>query len=281
MNKFLVVIFFFKLLISLPVYSQVNLVPNPSFESYTSCPNNYKQLYKATSWIQPTRGDPDYYNSCCTNSTVGVPKNNVGFEYAHSGVGYAGFYAYNPAMPDSNYREYIQAKLSTKLKKNKKYLVRFYLSLADGMQYGTPHSIGLYLSDTAISRSDDQPFTYNPQVTSSYITTPIGKNGWTEVKGFYTAIGNEQYITIGNFNDDAHTDTVFIGGGNIGWNFAYYYIDDAFVGLCNNDTAITKTICAWDSVLAQGQYQKQSGIYYDTLQNSNGCDSVLTTNLTV
>ena len=38
------------------------------------------------------------------------------------------------------------------------------------------------------------------------------------------------------------------------------------------DSAI---ICSGDSLLIYGQYQSQQGIYYDTTQNSKGCDSVL------
>jgi len=36
-----------------------------------------------------------------------------------------------------------------------------------------------------------------------------------------------------------------------------------------------QTICQGDSILIFGVYQNQSGVYYDTLQTANGCDSVL------
>ena len=33
--------------------AQVNLVPNPSFESYTACPTTFGQIEYATKWFSP------------------------------------------------------------------------------------------------------------------------------------------------------------------------------------------------------------------------------------
>jgi len=63
--------------------------------------------------------------------------------------------------------------------------------------------------------------------------------------------------------------------------------------ICKKDTAIifelypqyltktTMSICNSDSILLYGSYINTPGVYYDTLQTINGCDSVLQTNLTV
>ncbi len=50
-----------------------------------------------------------------------------------------------------------------------------------------------------------------------------------------------------------------------------------------NTSASSKmvSICSGDSILAGGQYHQLSGSYYDTLVNAEGCDSVVTTLLTV
>jgi len=45
--------------------------------------------------------------------------------------------------------------------------------------------------------------------------------------------------------------------------------------------ADTVRMCAGDSLFAGGAYQTQSGIYYDTLTASNGCDSIIATCLEV
>lgn len=44
---------------------------------------------------------------------------------------------------------------------------------------------------------------------------------------------------------------------------------------------IDTTICAGDSVFAAGGYQTMTGVYYDSMYNYIGCDSVITTNLQV
>ena len=43
----------------------------------------------------------------------------------------------------------------------------------------------------------------------------------------------------------------------------------------------TLSICIGDSIMLEGIYQYNSGIYYDSLQTTNGCDSILETHLKV
>ena len=49
-----------------------NLVPNPSFETYTACPTAGSQIYYANPWTGPTTNSTGYYNSC--SSASGVPR---------------------------------------------------------------------------------------------------------------------------------------------------------------------------------------------------------------
>ncbi|BDD12268.1 hypothetical protein FUAX_47000 (plasmid) [Fulvitalea axinellae] len=44
---------------------------------------------------------------------------------------------------------------------------------------------------------------------------------------------------------------------------------------------VEKRICEGDSLFAQGEYRKVSGVFYDSLISSMGCDSIIATNLTV
>lgn len=46
-------------------------------------------------------------------------------------------------------------------------------------------------------------------------------------------------------------------------------------------TTINASICVGQSYFAAGSYQTKTGVYYDTLTNYLGCDSIITTNLTV
>jgi len=50
----------------------------------------------------------------------------------------------------------------------------------------------------------------------------------------------------------------------------------------SNSTSIQSTsIASSDSLFVGGAYQSTEGIYIDTFLNQNGCDSVVTTNLTI
>src|SRR5687767_7964555 len=86
-----------------------NLVPNPSFETFSSCPVTYSQMSLAVPWTDPTNSSSDFFNSCSAGPHVSIPNNfdtYAGFQYARTGDGYAGLYAYATFQ-----REYIQVQL--------------------------------------------------------------------------------------------------------------------------------------------------------------------------
>src|ERR1035438_9743087 len=97
-------------------FSQVNLIPNPSFEDTLSCPNGQGQVYKTPPWFDPTMDTPDYFNQCYSGglTNVHVPDNFEGYQFARTGVAYAGFFAAGYAFFPDNRRDYIDRK-STRL----------------------------------------------------------------------------------------------------------------------------------------------------------------------
>ncbi len=209
----------------LSAYAQVNLVANPSFEDTIHCPNGAGRMIIPAScenWYEPAYGSSDYFNSC-TSNIVGVPSNFAGWQYAHSGVAYAGFLSY-PAG-----REYIQEKIDSTLLPNHKYCVQFYVGLCNILNIAT-NNIGMYISDSVpIPPVSPNPYAYIPQINDTSIISDTA--GWTMVSGIYIAHGGEQYITIGNFFTDANTDTIYIAH-HTNANGAYYYIDDVSIVDC-------------------------------------------------
>jgi hypothetical protein len=219
-------IFLFLALLGLGFESFVaqNLVPNPSFEDTVHCPTTIGQLNYAQFWVIPTQGTPDYFNSCSVGAHV--PNNGDGNQFAHSGVAYGGFYTFNKSFPDT-FREYIQTSLTTTLTVSHKYLVSFYLSLAEVSQYALS-CVGALFSANAISQSGAGVFNYTPQILNKSVNMLSDKTNWMLVSDTLYSDGSEQYITIGNFKHDSQADTMFLG--NIGGaNVAYYYIDDVSV----------------------------------------------------
>ncbi|MBW8051549.1 MAG: T9SS type B sorting domain-containing protein [Cytophagales bacterium] len=232
-----------------------NLVPNGDFENYSSCPTGISQFDLAVPWNNPNQATPDYYNACYVDpfcppiccppfcpgaSSVDVPDNLLGYQVARSGVGYAGFIAYEdfpcllPPCPCPNpdtsppWREYMQVQLTTPLAAGVTYCVQFYVSLADSVRYATD-DIGLYFSNTAISDPDSGALPFTPQIvnTSGVITDAIN---WVLIDGTYIAAGGEAYIIIGNFKDDVNTTVVCVNSNApFGNSFAYYYVEDVYI----------------------------------------------------
>src|SRR5207244_643984 len=97
--------------------SGVNLIPNPSFENYSTCPGAPSFLELAMPWYSGTPGSSDLYNSCGGfASTVNVPANWMGSQTAFSGQGYGGGYVYFPGGNGTNsYREYLETPLMAPL----------------------------------------------------------------------------------------------------------------------------------------------------------------------
>ena len=51
---------------------------------------------------------------------------------------------------------------------------------------------------------------------------------WKQISGTFTAAGGETHILLGNFSDDANTDTSVATSSNTS-KIAYYYVDDISV----------------------------------------------------
>jgi hypothetical protein len=204
----------------------VNLVPNPSFESFTSCPTSFGQLSLAAPWDVPNTGTSDYLNACApvVFPSVNVPNNEQGFQNARTGVGYAGFIPYSAA---ADYREYVEAPLTSPLVAGTPYLVQFYVSLAD-LSLLAIDRIGAYLSVGPVGPVPNYaPLALAPQIESPANVALNDATNWTLVSGVYVAAGGEDHITIGNFHDDASTST---SPGPGTWpGGAYYYVDDVSV----------------------------------------------------
>ncbi len=243
-----ILVFFFAAKIS----AQGNLVPNSSFEQKTSCPNSSGQLSLSTGWINPTFASPDFYHACCpVNYGLSVPDNLEGSQFAHTDSAYAGVICFLGS------REYIQTQLSYSLKQGHTYCVSYYVSLAGRSDYSTAGP-QLLFSVNAISGSSMNNLPYTPQIMDSTIISDT--INWKLIYGEYSANGNEQFITIGNFFNNVNTpyDTI----GNYSNPVAYFYIDDVSVyEKMNANAGAGLSICSADSVKI-GMLAIDSGVVY-------------------
>lgn len=169
-----------------------NLIPNSSFEIYSSCPTSaYGEINKLKNWYDMTIS-ADYYN-CGAQ----MPNNNFGFQYPNSGNGYIGF-AHNerPAV-----------RLIQTLEQGRMYEVEMFVSPANSSNI---------VSEIAILLSEDSlcGFTtiYDSHVYSN--DTPLSDTAvWTNITFTFIASGCEKFLALDIPNGAQ----------------AYYYFDDIFL----------------------------------------------------
>ncbi len=231
---------------------QINLVKNPSFEQYSKCPTTVNMIKSATYWqaidsIYPDTSipaavcTPEYCNTCDTTllySEVSVPQGLWYYHYPRTGNGMVMIETYydNSYLPLAYQRDYLQGHLYKSLIAGKRYCVTFYFTLCQFSQYANNH-LGVYLDNGAIDNGQDSagcasPQTaFNPQIVEDSIINDT--LNWVKVQGAFTANGTESFITIGNFFDIHHTDTVTRNHDYLPWNTsnqcAWYLVDDVSV----------------------------------------------------
>ena len=219
-----------------------NLVHNPSFEEYYTCPDATNELYKCKYWWGYST---EYFNSCATIPQLAIPSNAFGFQYAHSGVAYAGFGVYSNTWIN-NYREAIKTKLSDSLIANKRYCTNFYITLAEGSfvndNYVLLDSIGMLFTKDSVQDSIVPFLSSGIRVQNDIFN--IDTVSWFKIANSFNSNGGEQYLTIGNFDN-----VISWPIGKIG--VTYVYVDDVSVCECSfkfslgNDT----TLCVGQSLI--------------------------------
>lgn len=206
-----------------------NLVPNPGFEDYSSCPGYFTQNvseFRATNWMPAGTGTPDLFNAC-SEGEADVPYNWAGVSDAFDGDGFAGIYLWMEG--DNHYREYLQCRLQKRLLKDSLYRVQFHYRLSSYSKYSIDR-VGLLLSDTVMQKADDQVIRLAPVLSvieDSALTTETGL--WQTARMDYRAQGDERYVVIGNFFDNDETYAYRIQSRPVQEEMlahsAYYYID--------------------------------------------------------
>ncbi|MGE0638524.1 MAG: OmpA family protein [Bacteroidia bacterium] len=213
-----------------------NLVPNPGFEEYITCPKETgKRQTNLISWTQPTAGALDYFNRC--SSTAGVPLNTFGKQEPKNGDACIGLTLFH-----EKHRAYAQTELKQPLIAGNTYNVEFSVSLSEKSKYAIGN-IGAYFSAAKLENKSDgvlecfetfddrgtkqviaglcKPQLRNP--SSSFISDT---EEWITISGSFKARGGEKYIIIGNFYTSDGTKAMDMDGKNPN---AYYYIDDVAV----------------------------------------------------
>ena len=242
-----------------------NLVRNHSFEDFEECPDEVtidSRRELIPYWYMPNKGTTDYFNSCALRQ-VNVPDNVMGHMFALQGDAYAGIILIEQPPAESklkkplHYREYLQAHLTSPLKKDSLYSIQFYFCIASYSTYAV-NRLGLYISEEpVIKRLSTKVIEVEPQIFLDTNKIYNDRDNWYQVCDTFRSKGDEQFITIGNFFDDYNTEIeildISIYRGTIRQTInenklAYYYIDyvtvtpvsDTLSNYCINRFSINK-----------------------------------------
>ena len=246
---------------------QINCLYNPSFEQYWRCPNNYDEIKFANFWspisdtfssFADTVGNPncspEFCHTCAINNNVAIPNNARFNNFPRTGNGMSQVYMYYREDFDSTEiyrRDYLQGRLKRNLIAGQSYCITFYVALEQMSGYFINH-IGAYFDDGTIDTATLCGLPQTTHIPQVYESSIISTTQWTKIQGTFTAAGNEKFMTIGNFVDGAHTDTIpnptaWILGGYASW----YLVDDisvikiGTVANAGNDTTIYAGDTAW------------------------------------
>jgi len=224
-------------------YSQVNQIPNwsfeivePNFNGDTICPGGSGQIGIAAFWGSAD-GGIDYYNACSNDlhPNFGVPSNRVGWQQAYDGEAYAAFGCYSSFYPDL--REYLWVELPVPLIRGGGYYFELYVSLDDSLNYAISGIGALFTVDDTRYWNDDDFFDAVPQVENPQNNLLNDKANWERISGQFVAEGGEKFLTIGSFRRDVDETIVQVSNhpeATFNWNESGYYIDG--IGLYRDES---------------------------------------------
>lgn len=262
-----------------------NMVNNPSFESYTNCPNGFGSVgqvpttISVNNWFLASPGSSDYFNTCASGQTA-VPTNFFGRQMPRTGNGYIGGYW---VLQDSfGGREYMQTQLNTPMVAGQQYYISFWVSLAETNKLMNTNAlatyqIGAYFGTASVNQWVNQ-LPLVPQVNNAvgnYITDTAG---WKKIEGTYTAAGGESWMIIGNFSPFTSMNYIVYAMPNspTTLGYGYYYMDD----VCVFNMSSAGNVTVHDTAICD---QSTSAVLYGkpNMQNYLWDDGTTTINRTI
>ncbi len=227
---FVAIAFFITLTIcfATTVYTQ-NLVPNPSFEEISSCPDALSQIENAIGWehFVPT---PDLFHFCHLNDTSTIPCPRTGNAQARilSSAGGAG-----------TQNEIFGIQLTDSLEIEQKYYVSFYaiLRISEGFFEHAKNKLGARFTTERycyslnwLSQCDSTPL---PIDNLAHVYTDeviFEQNNWVRISGSFIADSNYKFIAIGHHFDNDNMITLSVSDSTIVPDgSSKYFIDDVCV----------------------------------------------------
>lgn len=204
-----------------------NLVPNESFERFSSTPIGW--FYKGSHftdvmkyWSSATGTSPDIFGK-----KVRVPgqwaEKGFGDQQAHSGNSMVGITVYGCEDGKPHCREYLQIQMKEPLVIGQNYQVEFWVSQLSNTI--SVNNLGVAFNDHFVEEKTEMVLDLDPKILAANVIR--SENRWTKISGSFTATDESDHLIIGNFYTDSKTQASDQAACTL--KFAYYYIDDISV----------------------------------------------------
>jgi hypothetical protein len=205
-----------------------NMIPNPSFEINSGLPGGTGQTFLCTGWgnvnggIGSPFGTPDYLHDN-GGWTVNLPSTVFGLVNAYDGDAIMGVIMFSTSQ-GTDFREYITVQLTSPMVVGSTYTISFNLTNGESNLYSgsSCNHIGIQFSNGPLSQIDHEPIGGIPQIE---IAGEVWTNVWQDYTFNYVADAPYDYLTFGNFYDNASTSTTTQVPNADYPNAAYYFID--------------------------------------------------------
>lgn len=163
------------------------------------------------------------------NCFFNAPNTGIGFQYPKSGQTFARTtpYCTNPCTLYAS-RGYPKNRMKANLEANKTYCVKMYVCRQNDCPYAVS-DFGFYFGDNSTDtiKYCNGPITYlTPQVSNPVSNIITDTLNWVAISGTFVATGNEKYLVLGNFNNNAATTSSLVDNSWGTGVWAEYFVDD-------------------------------------------------------
>ena len=214
----------------IPLAAQGNLVPNGSFEEYTTCPDYFSQWSRVVYWLSPYTQSSDYFNGCADGLICSVPLNQFGYQAPADGQAYMGLATYGQGDP--TYREVIATELLTPLVIGVPVCVSF-KAACGGYGSSQANSAAWKARGPGLRFFTELPTDWGallyPNDAVVHMDTVLGDTAdWVDISGTFVPDSAYRFLAITNFYADSLSwpQPLINGGGLPG---AYAFVDDVRV----------------------------------------------------
>ncbi len=182
-------------------FIESSLIPNPSFEEMTCCPNANEMLQCAVDWIQASAATSDYVHTCegyLGNTSIPAVA-PLPFPDGEGGVGFRD----GQEFAGNDYKEYVGACLTEPMVVGVEYRLDFFVGFQDNVSGSTSFDIAFFGS----TNCNNLPFgggNFNigcPLNTGNYVQlaeqTVSGSNEWVNVVVEFVADQPYEVLVLG------------------------------------------------------------------------------------